>query len=53
MSEIKYEFLGIGTLIKNRSLKVPIHQRPYSWVDEHVLALLNDIKSTLMKKNIF
>lgn len=53
MSEIKYEFLGIGTLIKNRSLRVPIHQRPYSWVDEHVLALLNDIKSNFNEDEYF
>lgn len=53
MSEIKYEFLGIGTLIKNRSLRVPIHQRPYSWVDEHVLALLNNIKSNFNEDEYF
>lgn len=53
MSEIKYEFLGIGTLIKNRSLRVPIHQRPYSWFDEHVLALLNDIKSNFNEEEYF
>ena len=53
MSEIKYEFTGIGSLIKNRNLKVPIHQRPYSWQEEHVKALLSDIKSNFNEDEYF
>lgn len=53
MSEIKYEFTGIGSLIKNRNLKVPIHQRPYSWQEEHVEALLSDIKNNFNEDEYF
>jgi len=53
MSEIKYEFIGIGNLIKNRTLKVPIHQRPFSWQDDHVNALLNDIKNNFNEEEYF
>jgi uncharacterized protein with ParB-like and HNH nuclease domain len=53
MSEIKYEFTGIGSLIKNRNLKVPIHQRPFSWQEDHVDALLNDIKGNFNEEEYF
>ncbi|MFA5431593.1 MAG: DUF262 domain-containing HNH endonuclease family protein [Candidatus Paceibacterota bacterium] len=53
MSEIKYEFTGIGSLIKNRNLKVPIHQRPFSWQEDHVDALINDIKSNFNEEEYF
>ena len=53
MSEIKYEFSGIGSIIKNKDLKVPIHQRPYSWENEHVEALLDDIKSNFNEDEYF
>lgn len=53
MSEIKYEFVGIGSLIKNKNLKVPIHQRPYSWQIEHIEDLLNDIKNNFNEDEYF
>jgi len=53
MSEIKYEFIGIGSLIKNKNLKVPIHQRPYSWQIEHIEYLLNDIKNNFNEDEYF
>jgi uncharacterized protein with ParB-like and HNH nuclease domain len=53
MSEIKYEFTGIGSLIKIRNLKVPIHQRPFSWQEDHVEALLNDIKENFNEEEYF
>ena len=53
MSEIKYEFIGIGSLIKNKNLKVPIHQRPYSWQIEHIEDLLNDIKNNFNEDEYF
>lgn len=53
MSEIKYEFIGIGALIKNKNLKVPIHQRPYSWQIEHIEDLLNDIKNNFNEDEYF
>ncbi|GAB4451840.1 MAG: DUF262 domain-containing protein [Bacteroidia bacterium] len=53
MSEIKYEFIGIGSLIKNKILKVPIHQRPYSWKIEHIEDLLNDIKNNFNEDEYF
>ncbi len=53
MSEIKYEFSGIGSIIKNKDLKVPIHQRPYSWEQDNVEALLNDIKLNFNEDEYF
>ena len=53
MSEIKYEFKGIGSLIKDKELKVPIYQRAYSWGEEHVNALLDDIKSNFNESEYF
>ncbi|NMC60317.1 MAG: DUF262 domain-containing protein [Candidatus Methanofastidiosa archaeon] len=53
MSEIKYEFIGIGSLIKNKNLKVPIYQRPYSWQIEHIKDLLNDINNNFNEDEYF
>ncbi|MDS1031392.1 DUF262 domain-containing HNH endonuclease family protein [Porphyromonadaceae sp. NP-X] len=53
MSEIKYEFIGIGTLIKNKTLKVPIYQRPYSWEKDNIELLLNDIKDNFNEEEYF
>ena len=47
MSKIDFEIKGIGKLIKDEKLKVPIYQRPYSWTEKQVGELLNDIKSAI------
>jgi uncharacterized protein with ParB-like and HNH nuclease domain len=53
MSEIKYEFIGIWALIKNKNLKVPTHQRPYSWQTEHIEDLLYDIMNNFNEDEYF
>lgn len=40
------EHLGIGTLLK-RPLAVPANQRAYSWKDDQIDDLVNDIKSAI------
>jgi|YNPMSStandDraft_1061717.scaffolds.fasta_scaffold05932_3 uncharacterized protein with ParB-like and HNH nuclease domain len=53
MSSIKYEFIGIGELIKNKKLKVPTYQRAYSWEEQHVNDLLDDIQSNFNASEYF
>ncbi|HWQ90225.1 MAG TPA: DUF262 domain-containing protein, partial [Clostridia bacterium] len=48
-TEIKFERLGIGEVIKNHQLKVPLNQREYSWELEHVKDLLTDIANSMQK----
>lgn len=43
ISEIKFEIKGIGDFISDKFLKVPVFQRPYSWDDEQVEYLFQDI----------
>lgn len=45
ISEIKFEIKGIGDFISDKFLTVPIFQRPYSWGNEHVEYLFQDILS--------
>lgn len=47
MSKIDFEIKGIGKLIKEEKLKVPIYQRPYSWTEKQVGELLNDTKGAI------
>lgn len=51
MSKIDFEIKGIGKLIKEEKLKVPIYQRPYSWTEKQVGELLNDIKSAINNRD--
>ena len=53
MNSIKYEFIGIGELIKNKKLKVPTYQRAYSWEEQHVNDLLDDIQSNFNESEYF
>jgi hypothetical protein len=48
-TEIKFERLGIGEVIKNHQLIVPLNQREYSWELEHVKDLLTDIANSMQK----
>src|SRR5271163_4494270 len=48
-TEIKFERRGIGEVIKNNQLKVPLNQREYSWELEHVKDLLSDIANSMQK----
>jgi uncharacterized protein with ParB-like and HNH nuclease domain len=47
LSKINFEIKGIGKLIKENNLKVPIYQRPFAWKDKQVEELLNDIKESI------
>jgi len=47
MNKIEFEIKGIGKLIKEEQLKVPIYQRPYSWTDKNIEELLNDLKEAI------
>lgn len=43
MNDLKISNVGLGHILLNEKLKVPIYQRPYSWKDEQVRQLLEDI----------
>lgn len=47
MSNINFETKGIGKLIKERQLSVPIYQRPYAWEDKHINDLFSDIHEAI------
>ncbi|MEA2064912.1 MAG: DUF262 domain-containing protein [Patescibacteria group bacterium] len=43
MSTINFEIKGIGKLIKEDQLTVPIYQRPYAWEEKNINDLFSDI----------
>ena len=45
--EIGFEHKGIGAVLANYRLAVPLNQREYSWEDEHVNALLQDFTNAI------
>jgi len=47
LSTIAIELEGIGRILLNRNLGVPIYQRSYAWEDEHVTDLFNDIATAM------
>ncbi|MGO8954972.1 MAG: DUF262 domain-containing protein [Rhodomicrobium sp.] len=49
MNEGQFEFssMGIGRLLKHGRMAVPPNQRPYSWEDQHVDALLDDLQEAI------
>ncbi len=47
MSNIIFENKGIGKLIKDYQLAVPIYQRPYAWEDKNISDLFNDIHNAI------
>jgi len=47
VSEIKFDQVGIGTALLHNRLAVPLNQREYSWEEEHVLALFQDLASAI------
>ena len=47
MSKIDFEIKGIGKLIKENNLKVPIYQRPFAWEEKQIKELFNDIKNSI------
>lgn len=47
MSNIIFENKGIGKLIKDRQLAVPIYQRPYAWEEKNISDLFSDIYNAI------
>jgi hypothetical protein len=44
---IDIDLNGIGRILFNRNVSVPIYQRSYAWEDEHVTDLLSDITAAI------
>ena len=47
LEEIKIDLIGLGEILKNNNLSVPIYQRSYAWKDQNVLDLLQDITTAI------
>jgi len=47
MSAIAIELEGIGRILLNCNLAVPIYQRSYAWEEEHVRDLLQDVATAI------
>ena len=45
--QIGFEQLGIGSVIRRNWLRVPLHQREYSWTDREVTHLLHDLNRAI------
>ena len=46
-SQIEFEMLGIGTVLKRNRLAVPLNQREYSWEERHVQELFQDLTDAI------
>jgi len=46
-TEIKFEHVGIADILARYTLNLPLNQREYSWEDEHVQDLLQDIANSI------
>lgn len=51
MSKIEFDIKGIGKMIKEEQLKVPIYQRPFSWKEKHVNELFTDLKEAILNND--
>lgn len=49
MDRIDSQLIGIGKLLSQSRLVVPIHQRPYAWGDDQVDDLFRDINDALKR----
>ena len=47
LEEIKIELIGLGEVLKNNNLSVPTYQRSYTWKDQNVLDLLQDVTTAI------
>jgi len=45
--KITFEHKGIGTVLSQNTLAVPLNQREYSWEEEHVTDLLTDFSNAI------
>ena len=46
-SQMEFDLLGIGTVLKRHRLVVPLNQREYSWDEENVQELFQDISEAI------
>jgi uncharacterized protein with ParB-like and HNH nuclease domain len=46
---LKFEYKGIGSLLKVGRLKVPVNQREYSWEDKQINDLFQDFSNAIRK----
>ena len=47
LSQMEFEMLGIGTVLKRHRLVVPLNQREYSWEDRNVQELFQDLAGAI------
>jgi hypothetical protein len=47
MSDINYRYAGIGGLLAEGRLRVPVNQREYSWEEDHAIDLCNDFSDAI------
>lgn len=45
--DIKLDYLGIGSLLSGRNVRVPRYQRSYAWEESHVADFLRDIQAAM------
>jgi len=50
VQSIQIQLEGIGGVLKSKRFKVPAYQRSYAWENEHVEALLEDIREAINTK---
>jgi hypothetical protein len=50
-SEIRFEYLGIGTVLARNSLRVHLNQREYSWTDREVGHLFYDLAGAITRND--
>lgn len=48
-SRIGFDLVGIGSLLKDRHLGVPIYQRSYSWQEDEIADYWTDLRSAFAK----
>ena len=46
-SQMDFDLLGIGTVLKRNRLAVPLNQREYSWVERNVQELFQDLSEAM------
>src|SRR6266567_4555829 len=44
---IDFSHTGIGNVVRTERLAVPLNQREYAWLKEHVLALFHDLSKAI------
>ncbi len=49
---ISFEDKGIGEVLQQNFLQVPLNQREYSWEDEHVDDLFTDFSNAISKQTV-